>query len=262
MTKADIVALCDSLGILYYKVNDDGIVDADGNVDLRNINFTEIPVQFGWVKGDFDISGNNLATLAGSPHRVDGDFNCAHNELKSLLFGPEIVNESYNCANNLLKNLEGAPRRIGRDFACFLNDLTSLEGGPEEVVGDFYVYDSDIKHLTGSPRIVGGSLRVSGNNMLEDLRGCPSEIGGDLHFDHSIISTFSGDKDCRVSGNVIINRLQQIIPCRLPEILMKNQVHLKYILKYQQYFEIWNPDLTLNEENFKIIVEECEDGLM
>jgi hypothetical protein len=262
MTKTEIVTLCDSLGILYYKVNDDGIVDADGNVDLRNINITEIPVQFGWVQGDFDISGNNLTTLIRSPHRVGGDFNCAHNKLKSLVSGPSIVAESYNCAFNLLTNLEGSPKRIGRDFACFLNDLTSLEGGPEEVVGDFYVYDSLIKCLTGSPRIVGGSFRVSGNNLLEDLRGCPITIGGDLHFDHSLKSTYTGDKDCRVSGVVKINTLQQIIPCRLPEVLMINQVHLKYILKYQQYFEVWNEDLTLNEENFAIIIEECEDGLM
>jgi hypothetical protein len=262
MTKAEIVAICDLLGILYYKVNDDGIVDAEGNVDLRNMNLTEIPVQFGCVNGDFDISGNNLKSLLGSPHTVGGDFNCAHNELRSLVSGPSIVGESYNCANNLLSNLEGAPRSVGRDFACFLNDLASLEGGPEEVVGDFYVYDSLIKCLTGSPRIVGGSFRVSGNNLLEDLRGCPITIGGDLHFDHSIISTYSGDKDCRVSGNVKINTLQQIIPCRLPAILMKNQIHLKYILKYQQYFEIWNDDLTFNEENFAIIIEECEDGLM
>lgn len=47
----------------------------------------------------------------------------------------------------------------------------------------------------------------------------------------------------------------------LPILLTNNIRHFKLILKYQRYFEIWNEDLSLNEENFEILKYEIEDGL-
>jgi hypothetical protein len=65
-----------------WTLNENGEVDVDGTVDMRNMNLTEIPVKFGEVKGEFSCSYNNLTTLKNCPTSVpNGGFSFLGNSL-------------------------------------------------------------------------------------------------------------------------------------------------------------------------------------
>lgn len=83
--------------------NEDGSYDVEGNVDLRDLELTEIPFKFGVVTGYFDCSDNNLQTLDGAPEKVDGDFLCNNNKLETLDGAPQKVGGAFWCWNNHAK---------------------------------------------------------------------------------------------------------------------------------------------------------------
>ena len=98
-------------------LNSDGTCSSEGDVDLRSLGLTILPVKFKEVKGYFWCSHNNLTSLEGAPEKVGGHFWCSDNQLTSL---------------------KGAPKKVGRNFWCDYNKLTTLEGAPEEIDGDFW----------------------------------------------------------------------------------------------------------------------------
>lgn len=59
-------------------------VDVNGNVDMRDMNLTEIPIKFGKVDYNFDCSENNLTTLKNLPNYIGGVLNCSFNNLTNL----------------------------------------------------------------------------------------------------------------------------------------------------------------------------------
>ncbi len=75
-----IIQFLEEHGIKNYSINEDGIVDVDGDVDLSDKNLTSIPVQFGRVSGWFDCSHNQLTSLKGAPREVEGWFYCRINK--------------------------------------------------------------------------------------------------------------------------------------------------------------------------------------
>lgn len=261
MEKSEISQICRKFNITKYRINTDGSVDVNDNVNLKGKNLTEIPLKFGWVLGGFYISDNKLTSLKGAPFRVDDDFDCSANELKSLIDGPDIVGGRYHCGNNFLTDLHGSPRKINIDFSCFINKLTTLEGGPEEVSGEFFAYVNELTSLKGSPIKVGKDFYVAGNPSLVNLIGCPEEIGGNFTFDDTLVSLFSGDIDCHIKGKVKINPQENFNKTKLPDAVLRNEIHLKYVLLYQRFLDVWNPDLSLNQTNFQDLIEDIKDGL-
>ncbi len=107
---------------------DDAIFDVSGNVDMSLKNISSIPVQFGEINGNFNISNNNIRYLENSPKKCKS-FICTGNKLKSLEDGPQEVADEYRCSSNLLETLEGAPSKA-RNFYATDNKLTSLKGCP------------------------------------------------------------------------------------------------------------------------------------
>ena len=92
-------------------------VKVTGDVNLRGLGLTKLPINFTEVSGYFDCSENQLTTLAG---------------------GPKVVGRFFDCNSNELTSLEGCPKEVGGDFACYNNKLTSLEGAPVKVGGSFW----------------------------------------------------------------------------------------------------------------------------
>jgi hypothetical protein len=117
-----------------YAINEDGTVDVDGNVHLAGNKLTKIPIKFGKIKGDFNVSVNHLISLENSPREVTGTFNCSGNEkLTSLKGGPSSA-YIYDCSNCKLTSLEGSPTGYIPLLICKNNpNLSSLKGGPEKV---------------------------------------------------------------------------------------------------------------------------------
>jgi len=123
-------------------------------------------------------------------------------------------------------------------FNCSNNRLTTLMGSPKYVGHDFICSLNELPNLVGAPEYIGGNFICSHNLKLN--------------------STYSGNNDIDVKGfmrNINFN-------CRLPHEIMKYKQYHTQILKYQRYFDIWNVDLSLNEENFKLLITECSDGLL
>ena len=128
MSEQEIHDICEELFIKEYTINTDGSIDVDGNVYIRNLYLSKLPLKFNIVHGSFDCSYNNLTTLDGSPKVVGGFFNVSYNKLTSLIGGPVNVKYSYVCSNNELVSLDGGPIIIGGLFRCINNPLKSIDG--------------------------------------------------------------------------------------------------------------------------------------
>jgi len=166
---------------------------------------------------------------------VNGDVDLRHRHLERIPLKFATVTGYFSCSDNKITSLEGAPSTVGSHFDCSSNDLTSLVGGPKSVGGSFVCYD----------------------NQLSTLEGAPHTIGGDLcSQDNKLNNTYSGDIDIELIGDYLPE--YQL----LPRPLHNNLNHIQLILKYQRHFEIWNDDLSLNIENFIILMLEIEDGLL
>ena len=145
------------------KKNKDGSYDVDGNVDLRPVLLTKLPVKFGTVYGSFYCGHNQLTSLEGGPRTVVGNFWCSFNQLTSLKGSPRTVDRAFWCNDNQLTSLEGGPETVDGDFRCSKNQLTSLEGGPRTVGGYFWCSHNQLTSLDGCPKTVNGDFRCAHN---------------------------------------------------------------------------------------------------
>ena len=97
--KSTVETWCDEMGIENYTINSKGEIDVDGDVNLMNKHFKELPYKFGEVIGFFDLSFNpNLISLKNCPYYVRGYF------------------DVDGCIK--LNSLEGCPKEIGQSFFC------------------------------------------------------------------------------------------------------------------------------------------------
>ncbi len=136
----EISKICKKYYIQNWSLNDEGLVDVDGHVNLRQHNLIRLPLKFGKVNGSFDCSINRLYSLNGSPYEVGGDFECMRNVLTSLEGAPRKVGGDFDCSRNQLKSLEGAPREVGDLFSCHGNKIFDF---PYEN-GEFF-WDGNLK---------------------------------------------------------------------------------------------------------------------
>jgi hypothetical protein len=135
----EIERICKEYKIENYTINEDGVVDVDGDVHLSRMSLTELPIRFGKVGGDFNCDRNDLTSLKGSPSMVGGDFNCYTNKLSSLKGSPSNVGGDFHCWDNVLRTLEGGPSSVGGSYHCCGNILITLEGFPELYGNNMYV---------------------------------------------------------------------------------------------------------------------------
>lgn len=117
-----------------YKINPDGTVDVDGNVTyfVFSLDLDYIPIQFGYVRGSFQMSDHRIRSLVGCPRFVGGDFNVMlMSKITSLEGSPEEVGGGFYCSNTGITDLKGGPKRVDKFFASECENLTSLEGIPK-----------------------------------------------------------------------------------------------------------------------------------
>ena len=100
----EIVDICEDYDINNYKINPNGSIDIDGDVDLAYRKLTELPLKFNRVTGDFDCSGNELTSLKHVPNYVGDCFSCSYNKLTSLRHRPKYIEGYFYCENNPLDN--------------------------------------------------------------------------------------------------------------------------------------------------------------
>ena len=109
MEDDEIIQLCEQYGIKNYSINLDGSIDVNGDVIMRGIGITEIPIKFNKVKGDFVISQNKIKFLDNSPVWVGGHFHAHFVCLESLYHGPKYVGGEFSLMQTYLTNLKYVP---------------------------------------------------------------------------------------------------------------------------------------------------------
>jgi len=144
----DIDSICKKYHIYNYTINSDGIIDVDDNVNLNNINLTELPLKFGKVSGYFDCSDNNLTTLKGCPQSVTGYFICHNNNLTTLEFCPQSVGCYFSFYKNHIKDLYGFPE--------FFDGHIFYERNPVEEILD--LFNITVKDSFGISNIKSGKI--------------------------------------------------------------------------------------------------------
>jgi hypothetical protein len=174
-----------------YTIQSNGTVDVNGDVDMFDMNLTEMPVKFGKVTGYFHCVNNKLTTLEGAPLSVGGYFDCSDNRLTTLEGAPLSVGGDFSCNYNQLTNLKASPESVRGDFSCTFNQLTSLVGAPKSVEGSFYCYDNKLTSLEGSPQSVGRDFFCS-DNQLTSLKGAPSSVGDSFRCSDNKLTSLVG----------------------------------------------------------------------
>jgi hypothetical protein len=200
----------------------------------------------------------NMKNLIVIEEKNHIDLICKDYNIKHYTINSDGSIDVHGAVNFHDKNLSKIPLRFGNvsgSFSRSKNHLTSLEGSPVTVGGTFSCYDNRLTSLVGGPKTVGNDYYCF-KNQLTSLEGCPATVGGNFMCScNNLTSTYSGDVDMEVIGMVDLASKQ------LPQLLQDNLKHIKTILRYQRHFFIWNDDLTLNEENFHVLLDEIEDGL-
>jgi hypothetical protein len=162
--------LCYQYDIFDYRINDDGSIDVQGDVNFVRRNPGGILVlDFNAVYGSFDCSQNNITSFIGAPKLVTGNFNCSFSKLTSLEYSPIRVDGNFICLGNRLTNLIGSPFEVGGYFSCNRNLLTSLEGCPNVIGDDFDCRHNEISSFASYPEEVGGNLYCIDNNLPTEL---------------------------------------------------------------------------------------------
>ena len=107
-TLKEIESWLDLMKIEDYSINKDLTVDVKGEVDISKQNLKEIPVQFGEVTWSFLCHHNKLKNLVGCPLNLWEDLICYNNQLETMKGCPPVVYilQCYNNPN--LKSLKGA----------------------------------------------------------------------------------------------------------------------------------------------------------
>jgi hypothetical protein len=243
-----------------FSISDGGVVDVYGNVKISHNTLKKIPLQFGFVYGNF-LCQSNLTTLKGCPQYVAGDFNCSGNQLTTLQHGPREVGGDFFAHDNLLTSLKGSPKHIAGNFNAFSNKLKTLEGSPERIEKNCYIYDNfELKSLKGAATYIGGSFKVTAIK-LDDLRGCPQFIGNIFSFDADVKIDL-GNQNCDVKS-VIIQTQATIEPENyIPQIVLENQRYLSVVFKYFKYLDLFDEtDGRLNVNNFNDVILDVKEGL-
>jgi len=181
------------------------IIDVKGFVNISKCNLKEIPVQFGYVGGNFSCGNNQLISLKGSPYKVKGAFSCNNNKLTSLENCPVDV-FNFDCSNNQLTSLKNGPEEVLGVYICSNNLLISLEGCPKEVGSNFNCWNNKLISLKGSPVVVMGRFHV-GSNLLTSLKGSPKFVNGNFvcHTNKTVFTKEYVRKNCDVGGQIIIS---------------------------------------------------------
>lgn len=117
------------------------VVDIAQNVSLRQKQLSYLPIQFGLIRGSFDISDNSLTSLKGTPFEIVGPFYCHDNPLSSLDYAPKKAGV-FSCSGELaLKKMPSLECEINFDFIHCEKQVENII--PE--LKELYQYDATYK---------------------------------------------------------------------------------------------------------------------
>lgn len=225
----DIDSICKKYGIKNYTVRD-GLVDVDASVNLAYKDISELPLSFGIVNGSFDCREIGLTTLKGCPIEVASNLALTGNKLTSLKYCSKIVDSSLYVNGNMLTTMEGCPQYVRYSIFCNDNKLITLKGTPKKINQNFNCSANDLLSFKDGPIEIENELICSHNNF-KTLKYFPKVNNGDI----------------------------TMVANPLPKEIYNNCRYIKGIVKYQNEYQIWNYNDTLNLPRFELMMEEIID---
>lgn len=243
-TRKEIYLFCKENDITNYIIDayNHNLVNVNQDVNLKK-NYTEIPIHFGEIDGNFNCSMAGLTTLHGAPHTVNGDFICSYNELKSLKFGPSYIKGDLLCDHNKLEKL------FDHQYTHYTKERMLKPFHRFEIVveGDIDCSNNNLTELTKLPDTVK-SLNCS-MNKLTSLSFMPRKINGDFDCSNNDLTnidilldvTVTGDFDCSYNpiedfnikyGELNVNGdFKFYIRNKIKRIFNKNKINKKFNIK-------------------------------
>jgi len=131
--KAKITKWLTHVGVENFTINPDLTVDVDGDVYFGTHRWTEFPVKFGVIKGNFICAVGHLESCVNFPDEVEGECDITGQQLKSLKGFPSKVGTGVH----------------GGGVDISFTPLTSMDGISEEINGDLVMTDTRISSLEG-----------------------------------------------------------------------------------------------------------------
>jgi hypothetical protein len=266
-----IVDLCKYYQIHEYIIMPDGRLDVtSGFVDMSDFLFTELPLQFYRINGNFNAQRSKLTTLKGCPEIVTGDFNINQSVgITSLEYGPRDVG-TINCDDCNITSLQYSPTKIKYQMRCYgnlLKDLMYLAdvnelycGGSSSFVTFQGMGKADIIYCSrASIETVQGlpdnllSLRIHDCDQLVSLFGLPRIINSLTitaceHLENTKVDYSVELSTSRIKGNGLPSEFGDFTEYQL-------------LFKYQHYYDIWNADGSFNKFGFADFLAEIAEGL-
>ena len=131
-SESEVTKICEKYGITDWKLNPNGLVDVDGDIDLSMKGLTELPLKFGEVTGSFNCYKNRLTSLKGAPHTVRMlFFSCEKNNIRSFE-GLVHISGNFYCTGNPVEEIWDIinPRtdKWDNEKMDFFNDLDIIRG--------------------------------------------------------------------------------------------------------------------------------------
>lgn len=101
-----------------FALDSDDKINVFQDVNLSSQHLKMLPIEFGIVYGNFDISYNQLTSLIGFPEVIHGFLNASHNQLTRIDFLPHEVLNKMDFSHNQIKtlNLSFIPKEVKKLF--------------------------------------------------------------------------------------------------------------------------------------------------
>lgn len=136
--------------------------------------------------------------------------------------------------------------------------LTHLPLTFNKVSGDFDCSRLSLITLKGCPIELGGTFDCS-YNQLTSLEFAPKKANLFV-FDNTIKSLSTNGQNCKFDEVLMLCRTN-IPDVGLHPSIIQNSRQIKTVLHYQNYYDVWNDDQSLNEPNFDCLIADILDGL-
>ena len=98
--------------LVFDEINQEYVINVDGNVPLHAYKLDILPFKFGKVTGDFDVAINCLDCLNNCPDYVGGSFSATDNNLTDLKYLPKFITITHT-------------KRRAQNLCDYLNDLAN-----------------------------------------------------------------------------------------------------------------------------------------
>ena len=155
--------------LVFDEINQEYVINVDGNVPLHAYKLDILPFKFGKVTGDFDVAINCLDCLNNCPDYVGGSFSATDNNLTDLKYLPKFIGKHIYLYNNNISNLEGLPTKVNGDLYLQNNKLTSFEHISREILGKLIIHSNNIQNFDLFPEYVANKINLNYNIKLKPL---------------------------------------------------------------------------------------------